>query len=148
MGRLANKHILITTGNSGIGLAAAQEFDHEGARVAVKLEHVTRTYRRDAFEVRALDDVSLTIPTQGFVAIMGPSGSGKTTLLNLVAGIDHATSGSVVVGEAEITTMNERAVVYLSPADKYRRLTRRPSQGQKGLDKRAIMASQWPSHPW
>src|SRR3989440_2646524 len=108
MGRRANKHILITGGNSGIGLAAAQEFDREGARVAVKLDHVTRTYRRDAFEVRALDDVSLTIPTQGFVAIMGPSGSGKTTLLNLVAGIDHATSGSVVVGEEEITTMNER----------------------------------------
>ena len=108
MGRRANKPILLTGGNSRIGLAAAQEFDREGARVAVKLEHVTRTYRRDAFEVRALDDVSLTIPTQGFVAIMGPSGSGKTTLLNLVAGIDHATSGSVVVGEAEITTMNER----------------------------------------
>src|SRR5262249_8004734 len=102
MGRRANKHILLTGGNSGI--------DREGARVAVKLEHVTRTYRRDAFEVRALDDVSLTIPTQGFVAIMGPSGSGKTTLLNLVAGIDHATSGSVVVGEAEITTMHERAL--------------------------------------
>src|SRR5438128_7957042 len=41
---------------------------------------------------------------------MGPSGSGKTTLLNLVAGIDHATSGSVVVGAEEITTMNERAL--------------------------------------
>src|SRR5207245_9212997 len=108
MGRLANKGHLIAGGNSGIGLAAAQEFDREGARVAVKLDHVTRTYRRDEFEVRALDDVSLTIPTQGFVAIMGPSGSGKTTLLNLVAGIDHTTSGSVVVGEEEITTMNER----------------------------------------
>ena len=35
MGRLANKHILITGGNSGIGLAAAQEFDREGARVAI-----------------------------------------------------------------------------------------------------------------
>src|SRR5712691_4679779 len=38
-------------------------------------------------------------------------------------------------------------VVYLSPAAKYDRLTCRPSQGQKGLDERAIMASQWPSHP-
>ena len=38
--------------------------------------------------------------------------------------------------------------VYLHPADKYYRLTRRPSQGQKGLEERAIMASQWPSHPW
>jgi hypothetical protein len=42
----------------------------------------------------------------------------------------------------------QRLVVYLSPAAKYDRLTRRPSQGQKGLDERAIMASQWPSHPW
>src|SRR6266550_5205274 len=108
MDRLATKNIPITGGNSGIGLAAAQDFDRESTRVAVKLEHVTRTYRRDAFEVRALDDVSLTIPTQGFVAIMGPSGSGKTTLLNLLAGIDHATSGSVVVGDEELTTMNDR----------------------------------------
>ena len=82
MGRLADENILITGGNAGIGLAAAQEFDREGARVAVKLEHVTRTYRRDEFEVRALDDISLAIPTHAFVAIMGPSGSGKTTLLS------------------------------------------------------------------
>jgi len=108
MGRLANKNIHISGGNSGIGLPAAQEFDREGARVAVKLDHVTRTYRRDEFEVRALDDISLAIPAHAFVAIMGPSGSGKTTLLNLVAGIDHTTSGSVVVGEDEISTMSER----------------------------------------
>jgi len=111
MGRLANKNILSTGGNSGIGLAAAQEFDRENARVAVQLDHATRIYKRDEFEVRALDDVSLTIPAQGFVAIMGPSGSGKTTLLNLVAGIDHATSGSVAVGGEEISTMSERELV-------------------------------------
>ncbi len=38
--------------------------------------------------------------------------------------------------------------MYLSPADKDHRLTRRLSEDQKGLDERAIMASQWPSHPW
>jgi hypothetical protein len=42
----------------------------------------------------------------------------------------------------------QRAVVYLHPADKYHRLTRRLSQGQKGIDERALMASQRPSHPW
>src|SRR6266481_5262095 len=75
---------------------------------AVDLKHVTRTYKRDAFEVKALDDVSLKIADQGFVAIMGPSGSGKTTLLNLIAGIDHATSGEVAVGNEQITAMTER----------------------------------------
>jgi putative ABC transport system ATP-binding protein len=77
---------------------------------AVRLTHVTRTYKRDEFEVRALDDVSLEIPRKSFVAIMGPSGSGKTTMLNLIAGIDHATTGQVAVGGEEITTMSEQEI--------------------------------------
>src|SRR5262250_2975962 len=77
---------------------------------AVQLTHVTRTYKRDEFEVRALDDVTLDIPRKSFVAIMGPSGSGKTTLLNLVTGIDHATSGRVAVGGEEISAMDEREI--------------------------------------
>src|ERR1700746_4098610 len=75
---------------------------------AVQVENVSRVYRRDEFEVRALDNVSVRIPTGRFVAIMGPSGSGKTTLLNLIAGIDHPTSGRVAVGGEEITEMKER----------------------------------------
>lgn len=74
---------------------------------AVTLDHVTRRYRRDDFEVRALDDVSLQIPEHSFVAIMGPSGSGKTTMLNLITGIDYPTSGHVSVGDEEITGMDE-----------------------------------------
>src|SRR3989449_3348542 len=77
---------------------------------AVQLTHVTRTYKRDEFEVRALDNVTLDIPRKSFVAIMGPSGSGKTTLLNLVTGIDPATSGRVAVGGEEISAMNEREI--------------------------------------
>jgi putative ABC transport system ATP-binding protein len=74
---------------------------------AVHLECVTRSYKRDDFEVRALDDVTLQIPEHSFVAIMGPSGSGKTTMLNLITGIDHPTSGHVSVGGEEITGMGE-----------------------------------------
>ena len=74
---------------------------------AVTLDHVTRSYWRDDFEVRALEDVTLQIPEHSFVAIMGPSGSGKTTMLNLITGIDHPTSGHVSVGGEEITGMDE-----------------------------------------
>jgi len=74
---------------------------------AVNLDHVTRTYVRDNFEVRALDDVTLQIREQTFVAIMGPSGSGKTTMLNLITGVDHPTSGRVSVGDEVITGMTE-----------------------------------------
>ncbi|HYB92261.1 MAG TPA: ABC transporter ATP-binding protein [Candidatus Binataceae bacterium] len=77
-------------------------------KYAIDLEHVTRIYKRDEFEIRALDDVTLRIPAAQFIAIMGPSGSGKTTVLNLIAGIDHATSGRVSVGGEEITGMKER----------------------------------------
>jgi putative ABC transport system ATP-binding protein len=74
----------------------------------VEIENVSRTYQRDEFQIHALDNVTIRIPTGRFVAIMGPSGSGKTTLLNLIAGIDHPTSGRVAVGSEEIAGMKER----------------------------------------
>src|SRR5256714_6837394 len=77
---------------------------------AMHRTHVTRTYKRDEFEVRALDDPALDIPRKSFVAILGPSGSGKAALLNLVTGIDHAAFGRVAVGGEEISTMNEREI--------------------------------------
>jgi putative ABC transport system ATP-binding protein len=76
-------------------------------KLAVELAKVSRIYKRDEFEIRALDDVTIRIPGGRFVAIMGPSGSGKTTMLNLIAGIDHPTSGRVAVGGEEITRMKE-----------------------------------------
>jgi putative ABC transport system ATP-binding protein len=77
-------------------------------KYAIDVNHVSRIYKRDEFEIRALDDITIQIPSGKFVAIMGPSGSGKTTLLNLIAGIDHPTSGKLAVGGEEITGMKER----------------------------------------
>jgi putative ABC transport system ATP-binding protein len=74
----------------------------------VEIDNVSRTYQRDEFQIHALDNVTIRIPTGHFVAIMGPSGSGKTTLLNLIAGIDHPTSGRVAIGNEEIAGMKER----------------------------------------
>jgi putative ABC transport system ATP-binding protein len=57
--------------------------------------------------VSILDRISFTIPAQQSVAIVGPSGSGKSTLLGLMAGLDHPTSGSIILDGTDITAMTE-----------------------------------------
>ena len=59
-------------------------------------------------EVHALDRVSLEVEAGEWIAIMGPSGSGKTTLINILGGLEHPTSGRVVVDGREIGQLGER----------------------------------------
>jgi putative ABC transport system ATP-binding protein len=63
----------------------------------VQARNVSKIFKRDAFEVKALDDVSIEIGGGEFLALMGPSGSGKTTLLNMIAAIDRPTAGELLV---------------------------------------------------
>jgi putative ABC transport system ATP-binding protein len=63
----------------------------------VQVRNVSKVFKRDAFEVKALDDVSIEIAGGEFLALMGPSGSGKTTLLNMIAAIDRPTAGELLV---------------------------------------------------
>jgi putative ABC transport system ATP-binding protein len=63
----------------------------------VQARNVSKVFQRDAFQVKALDDVTLEIASAEFLALMGPSGSGKTTLLNMIAAIDRPSSGELLV---------------------------------------------------
>ena len=69
----------------------------------VQARNLNKIFKRDAFEIKSLIDVSLDIVEGEFLALMGPSGSGKTTLLNLIAGIDRPTAGKIIVGGQDIT---------------------------------------------
>lgn len=73
----------------------------------VEIKGLSKVYRRDSVQVKALEDIDLEVGAGDFLALMGPSGSGKTTLLNIIAGLDKPTSGSVRVGEAEVHKMRE-----------------------------------------
>jgi len=63
----------------------------------VQARAVNKIFKRDAFEVTALDNVTIDIAAGEFLTLMGPSGSGKTTLLNMIAAIDRPTSGELQV---------------------------------------------------
>ena len=77
------------------------------AEVAIQLHKVVKTYKNAAGEFTVLKGVDLTLRKGEFVAIVGKSGSGKSTLLNMITGIDHPSSGQVVIGGTDIYKMSE-----------------------------------------
>jgi putative ABC transport system ATP-binding protein len=78
-----------------------------------RAEHVSKQYGEGDAAVMALDDVSIGINAQEFTAIMGPSGSGKSTLLHVLAGLDRPTSGTIHIGEVELTRLKDKQLTLL-----------------------------------
>lgn len=77
---------------------------------SIVLRRVSKEYRRDEFVVPVLSELDLEVAEGEFLALMGPSGSGKTTLLNLVAGLDRATGGEVVVHGQDLGQLSEAEI--------------------------------------
>jgi putative ABC transport system ATP-binding protein len=82
-------------------------------RSAARAANVSKSYGTGDNAVHALDDVSVSLAAGEFTAIMGPSGSGKSTLLHVLAGLDRPTTGEIYVGDAEITTLKDKALTLL-----------------------------------
>lgn len=80
------------------------------ASTSIELRGVEKEYRRDEFVVPVLSGLDLTVAEGEYLALMGPSGSGKTTLLNLVAGLDVATRGQVIVHGQDLGGLSEAEI--------------------------------------
>lgn len=74
----------------------------------LKLEHIIKNYEMKGAEVKALKDISICFRKNEFVSILGPSGCGKTTLLNILGGLDHYTSGNLIIDGKSTKNFNDR----------------------------------------
>ena len=83
------------------------------AAVAARAVGATKRYGKGDTAVTALDAVTVDFRRQQFTAIMGPSGSGKSTLMHLVAGLDTLSSGSVFIGDTDLSDLTDKQLTLL-----------------------------------
>jgi len=84
--------------------------------LGVRLDHVSKSFRRNRAPAPVLNDVNLSVASGEFLAILGPSGSGKSTILRLIAGLEQPTGGQVSIGELPVAATDDRcAVVFQEP---------------------------------
>lgn len=77
----------------------------------LEIKKISKVYGEGTAKVVALNNVSLRVNEGDFIAIMGPSGSGKSTLLNIIGGLDHISSGEVILDAKRIDNLDENALV-------------------------------------
>lgn len=79
----------------------------------LRCENVTKIYDNGETQLKALDNVSLSVEKGEFVTIVGASGSGKSTLLHIIGTVDKATSGKVYIDGKDITNLSkERSAIF------------------------------------
>ena len=87
-----------------------------GGSEAIEIAGVSKVFRRGATQVRALDEVDLSVGDGEFLAVVGPSGCGKSTLMRLVAGLIPATTGSIRIGGKPVNgAYTDVGIVFQSP---------------------------------
>jgi putative ABC transport system ATP-binding protein len=97
-------------------MSTAAPLTESGTRAAppaARVVGLTKTYGTGDALVRALDDVTLDLREGEFTAVMGPSGSGKSTLMHCCAALDKADSGSVLIGDQDLSRLNDKALTRL-----------------------------------
>ncbi|HHZ65151.1 TPA: ABC transporter ATP-binding protein [Candidatus Poribacteria bacterium] len=77
----------------------------------IKTQDLTKIYVDHTVEVHALNGVTLDVAEREFTAVVGPSGSGKTTFLNIVGGLDNPSSGTVSIGDTDITDLKDNELI-------------------------------------
>ncbi len=77
----------------------------------IQLKGVNKVYNPETIPVHALTDVNLEFQEGEFTAIVGPSGCGKTTLLNMIGGLDHPSSGNVIIDGTDVSTLSARELI-------------------------------------
>ena len=75
--------------------------------VIIQTHHLSKIYKTEAVETKAIDDVSIDIKKGEFVAIMGPSGSGKSTLMHILGALDLPTSGEYILDGENVEKLAE-----------------------------------------
>jgi len=74
----------------------------------IELTDISKTYQMGEATINALSGIDLTVAEGEFVAIVGPSGSGKSTLLHIIGGLDSVTSGTILIGDQDLSQASDK----------------------------------------